>query len=114
MRTAAPGEYAEYDDFDPSVCVCNPPRDYYGPARYCHVCKRHTDMCGCSVAVPPCTCERIDVDLYDPTWCQLCGEDSEYNIYLRERTPRKPAAVEYSPRVIVHDDRADLFWGGAA
>lgn len=42
---------------------------------------------------PPCTCIRVDADLYDARWCERCNEMSEWNVRQRleaETLPRVP------------------------
>lgn len=38
---------------------------------------------------PPCTCIRLDVDLYDPRGCERHDEDSPWNV--RQRLEDSPA-----------------------
>jgi hypothetical protein len=52
---------------------------------------------------PPCTCTRVDVDLYDADACMLCNPNSPYNSAVSTQLEN---AVDYINRAIEELDQA--------
>lgn len=59
-------------------------------------------------ADPVCTCERIDVDRYDASGCELCNPRSYYNTVV---APAPAAAIaDSSPRPAIECDLMVAPW----